>query len=188
MNRNSKENERIGSQKIPKLCAHSKIRSRSLSRSRNSQLAVIPIDDLSELDKPAHHYSQVVAHIDTYPQPQHQLVRCTCDSRRSSDSGLADMVTHADHCPLYPLSTKGSSQSMASLPLHMTPCSSRLSHNSNKQSPIKHHKPVCPSDLHQITEAQPSPSGPSPHRVSSQPSSPGPSPHRISSQPSYSYN
>jgi len=183
MNRNSKENEHTGSPKIPKRRAHSKIRSRSLSRSRNSQLAVIPIDDPSELEKPTQHYSQVVAHIDTYPQPKHQLLRCTCDSRRSSDSGLADMVTHADHCALYPQSSKGSSQSMASLPLHMTPCSSRLSHNSNKQS-FKHHKPPCPTDLHQINEAQATSYGSPSQRVSSQPSSPGPPPRRVSSQPS----
>jgi hypothetical protein len=42
--------------------------------------------------------------------------RCTCESRRSSDSGLADVSAHADACPLSPLLGKGSLQSVTSLP------------------------------------------------------------------------
>ena len=45
--------------------------------------------------------------------------RCTCESRRSSDSGLADVSGHADICPLSPLLGivgKGSLQSVTSLP------------------------------------------------------------------------
>eukprot|EP00092_Neocalanus_flemingeri_P002012 GFUD01002145.1.p1 GENE.GFUD01002145.1~~GFUD01002145.1.p1 ORF type:complete len:1062 (+),score=232.76 GFUD01002145.1:94-3279(+) len=177
-NTSMKLNEmRVDSPKIPKRRAHSKIRSRSLSRTRTSQLAVIPIDDSSTLEKPQQHYSQVVAQIEMYPNPKSpQLIRCTCDSRRSSDSGLADMVTHADHCPLYPHSTKGSSQSMASIPLHMSPvspCSSGLSRISSNPSSsrqiYKHPKPQTPTDLHQISEIQqPPPTGPPPRRTSAQ--------------------
>ena len=179
LNRNITENERrVDSPKIPKRRAHSKIRSRSLSRTRTSQLAVIPIDDPSALEKPKQHYSQVVAHIDMYPtQKSQQAARCTCDSRRSSDSGLADMLTHADHCPLSPHSTKGSSQSMSSIPLFMSPSSSRLSHISSNHSSnrhiYKHHRPPqgqvqTPTDLHQISEIPPpSPDRP-PRRTSAQ--------------------
>jgi hypothetical protein len=42
--------------------------------------------------------------------------RCTCESRRSSDSGLADVSAHTDICPLSPLLGKGSLQSVTSLP------------------------------------------------------------------------
>jgi len=153
---NLQDELQLGSPKVSKRRAHSKIRSRSLSRSRSSQLAVIPVNDPSTLEQPKQHYSQLVAHIDMYPIGKQQLHRCTCDSRRSSDSGLADVLGHAEQCPLYPQSTKGSSQSMMSLPLNLSSCSSRMSRVSSNHSimkPIcKHQKPQSPSDLSKINE------------------------------------
>jgi len=169
INKNMKElDDRASSPLIPKRRAHSRIRSRSLSRPRTSQLAIIPIDEPSEVTKPpVYHYSQVVAQIDTYPshstKKHTQLIRCTCDSRRSSDSGLADTVAHSDHCPLYQLSTKGSSQSMASLPLYMSPTSSQfsqhtdsghISRHSDSRQIFKQTKRPTPMDLEQISESQ----------------------------------
>ena len=88
---------------------HSKIRSRSLGRT--SQLAVIPVEDPSEL--PRVHCTELVAEVASYPRRQEEAraPHCTCDSRRSSDSGLADVASHSEHCPLW-----RSLQSVTSLP------------------------------------------------------------------------
>ena len=88
---------------------HSKIRSRSLGRT--SQLAVIPVDDPSEL--PRLHCTELVAEVASYPRRQEEAraPHCTCDSRRSSDSGLADIASHSEQCPLW-----RSLQSVTSLP------------------------------------------------------------------------
>ena len=92
---------------------HSKVRrSRSLDRS-TSQLVVIPVES-EEL--PRMHCSELVTTVAAYPSfPRRQeSVRapvCTCDSRRSSDSGLADVLVHTDPCPL-----GRSLQSVTSLP------------------------------------------------------------------------
>ena len=81
---------------------HSKIRrSRSLDRS-TSQLVVIPVEDPGQL--PRVHCSELVTTVAAYPSfPRRQESArpvCTCDSRRSSDSGLADVLVHTDPCPL----------------------------------------------------------------------------------------
>ena len=76
---------------------HSRIRSRSCS-----QLAVIPVEDAALLPRPSH-TTELVAQVSAYPRRQEVRLApvCTCDSRRSSDSGLADTVTcHSSHCPL----------------------------------------------------------------------------------------
>ena len=90
---------------------HSKIRSRSLGRT--SQLAVIPVEDPSEL--PRLHCTELVAEVASYPRRGQEEARgaphCTCDSRRSSDSGLADIASHSEQCPLW-----RSLQSVTSLP------------------------------------------------------------------------
>ena len=88
---------------------HSKIRSRSLGRA--SQLAVIPVEDPSQL--PRLHCTELVAEVASYPRRQEEAraPHCTCDSRRSSDSGLADISSHSEHCPLW-----RSLQSVTSLP------------------------------------------------------------------------
>ena len=89
------------------------------SRGQVSELAVIPVNDQAELftipDTPASprpvrkHRSQVVAQIGVYPPPVSRA-RCVCDSRRSSDSGLADMASrHQVGCP------QGSQMSVAPL-------------------------------------------------------------------------
>ena len=95
-------------------------RSTSQSKTRTSELAVIPVDDPSELysapctplsmSTPAspaperRQVSQVVAQIGVCGVERsvasRLVTRCGCDSRRSSDSGLADMTVHADKCPL----------------------------------------------------------------------------------------
>ena len=110
-----------------------KRKSRSLSRNRRScdiELAVIPVREMESLDLqtttvgtgPAN-VSAVVADVHPVPSqtpcctraPQPPASRCICDSRRSSDSGLADVSAHVNVCPLSPLG-KGSLQSMGSLP------------------------------------------------------------------------
>ncbi len=76
--------------------------------------------------------SRVTAEIHHYQPPPYQsppAVRCTCDSRRSSDSGLADVSSHAEICPFSPLS-KGSLQSVTSI--HQYPSSPRLSRFSSR--------------------------------------------------------
>jgi hypothetical protein len=55
-----------------------------------------------------------------YRYPNNYMVpsarHCTCESRRSSDSGLADVSGHVDPCPLSPLLNKGSLLSVSSRP------------------------------------------------------------------------
>jgi hypothetical protein len=55
-----------------------------------------------------------------YRYPTNYMVpsarHCTCESRLSSDSGLADVSGHVDPCPLSPLLSKGSLLSVASRP------------------------------------------------------------------------
>ena len=84
-------------------------RSGSKARARVTELAVIPVTDQTELfplpeapvsPRPVRkHRSQVVAQIGGYPGPRPGASRCGCDSRRSSDSGLADMSRHQGGCP-----------------------------------------------------------------------------------------
>ena len=118
-----------------------KRKSRSLSRTkynRDSDLSVIPVREMEGLDlKLSHNSGQTTAaQVHHYPPPPPYTyppppVRCICDSRRSSDSGLADVSSHADICPLSPLG-KGSLQSVTSIPQY--PSSPRLSRVSNQGS------------------------------------------------------
>jgi hypothetical protein len=92
-----------------------KIRSRSLGR---DHLAVIPVPDPALLphdtSRPQLVRSEVVARVTGYPRRGEEATprpACSCDSRRSSDSGLADVASHSYQCLLHP-----SLQSVASLP------------------------------------------------------------------------
>ena len=105
----SKGQRKISTSLSQRSVSKSQSRSGSRSRGRASELAVIPVSDQAELfaipetpvsPRPVRkHRSQVVAQIGVYPRPPGSRSRCVCDSRRSSDSGLADMTRHQGGCP-----------------------------------------------------------------------------------------
>ena len=137
----SNSQRKISAASSPRSEIRGQSRSGSRSRGRVSELAVIPVSDQAELftipDTPASprpvrkHRSQVVAQIGVYPSPVTSPAgqrRCVCDSRRSSDSGLADMTRHHNGCP------QGSQVSGLQTPL--SPTLSRQSRlNSAQTSP-----------------------------------------------------
>ena len=137
--------------------------SRRNSRTDRPELAVIPVCDQTELPvspRPVRkHRSQVVAQIGMYPShtghqshtglddsktpPVHR--RCVCDSRRSSDSGLADMTgLHQRGCPqgsqpgiqCTDVQTSGPPGSLSGIQTNLSPTMSRQSRlNSAQTSP-----------------------------------------------------
>ena len=128
-----------------------KRKSRSLSRNRynqqqrdSSDTSVIPTREMEGLSletraqttrAQVHHYNQCPPQPPPYnhpPPPPPPVSRCICDSRRSSDSGLADVSSHVDVCPLSPQQGKGSLQSVTSL--QQFPSSPRLSRGGSSQA------------------------------------------------------
>ena len=124
-------------------------KSQSYQKSRSSELVVIPVEDQRDIynipDCPIspiperRHRSQVVAQIGVYPAigSGSKGKKCVCDSRRSSDSGLADMVSHMTTCPQY----QGSQQSMMSSSTPLSPVLSRKFPQNQTTTPLS---PILP--------------------------------------------
>lgn len=131
---------------IPKRCTESKHGSTVTS----SQLVVIPMTGLPSNVPPApvpqrKHRSQVVAQIGGYVEEDDPR-RCVCDSRRSSDSGLADMTCSRSRPPLSPPVSRREFNTKCSCG-YSSQTLSELGSNLNVRSPLTSDQPPLISPL-----------------------------------------